>query len=289
MKNPETVLHFLKEESPYMMSFVIITQEDNAIVIDGGRPADMPTLKACLGGRHIAAWILTHAHNDHISGFIDEYKKNRCQDFDIERVVYCFPPYLEWATREDVPAPEYFKRDIDEMLPAFAEIERALADISYIPKEGECLTVDECRIDFLFTYRNKLVSNPVNDSSLIFKVTTPHTSLLFLGDLGPEGGDILYEESRHLLSADIVQMAHHGHMGVGMEVYAAIAPKTCLWCCPEWLYNEPEIPSYLEDRARLFRMRRGRMYGVAVTRAWMQALGVQEHYVSCYGPHKIEI
>ena len=70
MKNPETVLHLLKEESPYMMSFVIITREDRAIVIDGGRPEDMPALKACLGGRQIAAWILTHSHNDHYSCFL---------------------------------------------------------------------------------------------------------------------------------------------------------------------------------------------------------------------------
>ena len=31
---------------------------------------------------------------------------------------------------------------------------------------------------------------------------------------------MLYEESRDILKADIVQMAHHGHMNVGMEVYA---------------------------------------------------------------------
>lgn len=289
MKCPETVLHFLKEESPYMMSFVIITQKDNAIVIDGGRPEDMQALKDCLGGRHIAAWILTHPHDDHISGFVAEYRKNRCADFDIGRLVYCFPPYDEWIRREDVPAPEYFRKDISSSLPEFLAIEEGVRPIAYIPKKGDVLTVDECHIDFLFTYREELVSNPANDASLVFKLTTPRTRVLFLGDLGPEGGDLLYDESRHLLSADIVQMAHHGHMGVGMEVYAAIAPRTCLWCCPEWLYEEPEIPTYLADRERLRRMRRSRMYGVAVTRQWMQQLGVCEHYVSCYGPHKIPI
>lgn len=53
----ETVLYQLKEVSPYMMSFVVITKENNAIVIDGGRPADMPSLKECVAGRHIAAWM----------------------------------------------------------------------------------------------------------------------------------------------------------------------------------------------------------------------------------------
>lgn len=54
------------------MAFVLVTKQNNVIVIDGGRPEDMPLLKAYIGGRHISAWILTHAHGDHISGFIDE-------------------------------------------------------------------------------------------------------------------------------------------------------------------------------------------------------------------------
>ena len=71
----QTIMYQLTETSIFMMSFVIITQKDNAIVIDGGRPEDMPLLKEYVGGRHISAWILTHAHEDHISGFISEFKK----------------------------------------------------------------------------------------------------------------------------------------------------------------------------------------------------------------------
>lgn len=85
----------------------------------------------------------------------------------------------------------------------------------------------------------------MNDSSLVFKLSTSNKSVLFLGDLGPEGGDTLYWESRHLLKADMVQMAHHGHINCGMKVYAAIAPKACLWCCADWLYNESKVPEYL--------------------------------------------
>jgi hypothetical protein len=78
-------------------------------------------------------------------------------------------------------------------------------------------------------------------------------------------------------------------MNVGMEVYAAIAPEVCLWCAPDWLYNEPEIPSYLTDREKLWRNGRNRMYGTTMTRKWMDVLGVKEHYVSKDGPNKITI
>lgn len=287
MINEETVLYQLTETSEFMMSFVLVTQEDNVIVIDGGRPEDMPLLKQYIGGRHISLWILTHAHSDHISGFIDEFERNGGADFDIERVAYHFPPYHELKGKQDVPDPTYFDRELEESLADFLKIEPLLGDRVYTVRQGDSLTVDECTIDFLYTYHQGLYSNLMNDSSLVFRVSTPHKSVLFLGDLGPEGGDMLYEESRHLLKADIVQMAHHGHMNVSMEVYAAIRPEACLWCAPAWLYAEEEVPHYLADREKLRCMHRTRMYGTAVTRRWMDILGVKTHYVTANGTNQI--
>ena len=282
----ETVLYQITETSKYMMAFVLVTKQNHVIVIDGGRKEDMPLLKQYIDGRHISAWILTHAHDDHIEGFVDEVRINRLADFDVEKVYYNFPPY-ENVYNENVPDYDYYKREFDEMLPAFYEIEPQIREITQVVCQGDCITVDECRIDFIYSWHEGLVTNPMNDSSLVFKITTPNKTVLFLGDLGPEGGDVLYSESRHLLKSDIVQMAHHGHMNVSMEVYAAIAPEACLWCCRDYLYNEPEVPAYLEDRERLFKNGRIRMYGTAVTRKWMDILGVKTHYVTKDGTNKI--
>lgn len=287
--NEKTILYQLTETSKFMMSFVLVTKQNNVIIIDGGRPEDMPLLKEYVGGRHVSAWILTHPHHDHIEGFIHEVKTNRLADFDIEKVYYNFPPYHELNGRTDVPDPKYFNADLNGILPKFVEIEPEIADIAHVVTQGESVDIDECHIDFLFTYHDGLFSNPMNDSSLVFRVTTPNTSVLFLGDLGPEGGDVLYEESRHLLKSDIVQMAHHGHMNVGMEVYAAVMPKACMWCCADWLYNEPAIPHYLTNREKLRKMQRERMYGTTVTREWMDILGVKTHYVTKDGTNTIEL
>ena len=286
--NEKTLLYQLTETSEFMMSFVLVTKQNNVIVIDGGRPLDMPLLKEYIGGRHISAWILTHPHYDHISGFVDEFKKNGLRDFDVERVYYHFPPYEKLIGRTDVPDPVYFNSDLKD-LGEFCEIEPELANIAHIVTQGESVTIDECKIDFIFTYHEGLLSNLINDSSLAFSITTPNTRVMFLGDLGPEGGDVLYEESRHLLKADIVQMAHHGHMNVGMEVYAAVMPKACMWCCADWLYNEPAFPDYLTDRVTLRQHQRERMYGTAVTREWMDILGAEKHYVTKDGTNVIEL
>ena len=77
----QTTLYMLTETSEFMMSFVLVTEKNNCIVIDGGRPLDMPLLKEYVAGRHISAWILTHAHNDHMSGFVDEMEKLTSSDY----------------------------------------------------------------------------------------------------------------------------------------------------------------------------------------------------------------
>jgi beta-lactamase superfamily II metal-dependent hydrolase len=276
----------LTETSEFMMSFVIVTKENNVIIVDGGRKEDMPLLKEYVGGRHVSAWILTHAHLDHISGFISEIEKNGGKDFDIERIYYNFPPY-EIIENRNVPDYEYFCEELNEMLPAFNKILPVIKDKTHITNQGESLQIDDVKIDFIFSYHEGLNANLMNDSSLVFKLSTENKSVLFLGDLGPDGGDVLFRESRHLLKADIVQMAHHGHMNPSMEVYAEIAPKACLWCAPIWLYNEPEIPHYLADAKKLQKMGRIRMYGTALTRKWMDILGVKEHYVTGNGTQKI--
>lgn len=279
----QTTLYMLTETSPFMMSFVIVTEQNRCIVVDGGRPEDMPLLKSTVAGREIAAWILTHPHSDHISGFVDEMAKNGGADFRISAVYYNMPDYHALMQETNVPDLPYFREELEEMLPAFLAVEDRFRDRAHIVQQGERVQVDEVTLHFLYTVHPGLYSNLDNDASLVFRLITPRRTVLFLGDLGPEGGDVLYRESRHLLKADYVQMAHHGHMNVSMEVYAAVEPEACLWCAPLWLYNEEEVPAYLSDVPRLTQMGRIRMYGTAVTRRWMEQLGVKKHYVTGEG------
>lgn len=285
MKNESTVMYQLTETSKFMMSFVIVTKNDNVIVIDGGRKEDMPLLKQYVNKRHISAWILTHAHSDHISGLVSEFEKDGAKDFDIEKIYYNFPKYD--ISNHNVPDYEYYVSEMNEILPDFLKVLPKFENKAHVTHQGETIQIDEVKIEFIFSYHDFLASNLMNDSSLVFKLSTPKKSVLFLGDIGPEGGDVLYEESRDLLKADIVQMAHHGHMNCGMEVYAAIAPEVCMWCCADWLYNEDESLYSAEDRAIDRKRQRTRLYGTKLTRKWMDILGAKKHYVTKDGTNKI--
>ena len=198
--------------------------------------------------------------------------------------------YLAVTCSDNVIVPIDKELTPDNMMDVIKDSDSTVlfGDKKYIAKKGDVLEIDECRIEFLYNQRDGLYSNPMNDASLVFKLITPSKSVLFLGDLGPEGGDILLEECYDRLPSDMVQMAHHGHMNVGMEVYAAVGAKTCLWCAPDWLYAEEELPDYLKnpqylapDPSRL------RMYGTAITRQWMDQLGATAHYVTKDGTQSI--
>ena len=279
--NENTIMYQITETSDFMMSFVIVTKNNNAIVIDGGRAEDMPLLKQYVGKRHISAWILTHAHNDHISGIVDEYKKNKWADFDIEKLYFNFPlEYLDMPEFKD-------NAGVQEILPAFAEILPEFEHMTHIAQKGESVVIDEVKIDFIFTYRKEIVNDIINNSSLVFKVTTPNTSVMFLGDIGADAGDILYFESRHLLKADMVQMSHHGAFGCGMEVYSAIRPEVCLWCCREANYNGLKIGTRDYEVFRKMGTKLPRMYPATVTREWMDILGAKKHYVTKDGTNEI--
>ena len=293
--DPKATMYMLKEATDFMMGFVIVTDKDNVIIVDGGRPSDMPNIKQYVGGRKIKAWILTHPHNDHISGFISEMEKNGGADFDIEKIYYNFPDYdkLMLKTASEVPNLSYFRADISETLPSFKAVKSKFADKEHIVQQGEEIQIDDVHIEFLYTYHDgvyKLYDNPMNDASLVFKLSTPKNSVMFLGDLGPVGGDVLLEESASKLKADIVQMAHHGHMNVDKNVYEAIGAKVCLWSAPIWLYNEPAdfgpnviTPTWLAKAP----LSRPRMYGTMRTREWMDELGATTHLVSGFGTQTV--
>lgn len=263
-------LHVLTEYSYFSMGFVIITDKGRAIIIDGGRAAEIHNIEAHVGDRPIAAWILTHPHLDHVTAFSHMMKEGHPYIERTERVLYNFhTPEFYFACNE--------KEASVQPLILFNERKACIEHKTEHPVWGDSIEIDGLKIDFLHSRDERFVNNSINDSCLAFRVTGPNKTVLFLADLGPEAGDVLLERYGAALKSDIVQMAHHGHMCVSEDVYKAIDPEACIWCAASWLYQE--IDKEIKPR----------MYGVARTRKWMEKLGVKTHYVTKDGDHIIEL
>jgi len=268
----ETKLYIISDKETWSMAFAYITKKNRAVVIDGGYPECMPFVKECIGNREIAAWIFTHPHIDHISGFIEEVKKGNFLN-QIKKIYHHFPS-ADFVVNAE-PDEVHNIIDFEGILPLFEE--RVV-----IAEKDMKINIDELIIDFIFIGGERFLwpkpNLAVNESSLVFKVTSQNLrSVLFLGDLGPEGGRALLNECGDIIKSDIVQMAHHGHSGVSKNVYEVINPDAALWCACEWLWNEEPIEFEPE------------LWGTLRQREWMAELGVKEHYVAKDGTQLIPL
>ena len=263
-------LHVLTEYSPYAMGLVIITPSNKAIIIDGGRPTEEFNVKAHVGDRDIAAWILTHTHGDHVSCLSGLISK---KDPMLDRVE-CFISNFH--------TPEFFRSVESEGEAKFVEKYKNYIETSgkklIEPVKDDELDIDGLHFEFLFSKNEKYKRNYSNDASLAFRITGAKRNVLILGDLGPDVSEELIALGDRLQS-DIVQMAHHGHACVTKEVYELIDPNACIWFAASWLWQEQDGLGWMKEGE----------HGTVVTRKWMEEIGHQHHYITKDGDHIIEI
>lgn len=262
MKNG--TLYLLKEQSSLCMSFVLVSEDGCVMVIDGGETEDADYLRNFLGDAAVDTWLITHPHPDHI-GAVNALLTDRSTPIKVKKFLFQHKPTSFWQTHEPLYAP------YQETFLSLAE----KAGIPVLPAEaGQTFHVGTCQVRIIMS-ASPAYNHPVmNNHSTVFRIDSPHRSAVFLGDLEPEGGDRLMQVTagnRVILKADIVQVAHHGHMSVDKEIYACIRPKIGLWCAPQWLYEESGV------------LLKPRMYGTVKTREWFRELGIDENHVSYQG------
>ncbi|MBQ8894844.1 MAG: MBL fold metallo-hydrolase [Clostridia bacterium] len=267
-------LHMLKNAThTQMQSFIIEEETGKLLVIDGGNYGDalhlLEKLREITGQQvpHVDAWFFTHAHSDHMNAFNELMDKHPgAVEFD---AIYCNFPSLQYLGLEEKDAPKTLG-DFIRYSPRFAE---KIVTVSM----DDIYTFGSCTIEILQTVDTSVKENIVNNSSVVFKMQLGAKSILFLGDLGVEGGRRLLQNKKDRLKSDLCQMAHHGQNGVEREVYEAIAPEACLWCAPDWLYNN--------DRGKGYNTH---IYQTVIVRGWMEELGVKTHYCIKDGDQTVE-
>ena len=263
----------LPSQSPSQMnSYVLQTQKGKIIVVDGGMKEDAAYLKGFLAavGNHVNAWFISHPHSDHINALTCIL--NNPSDLKIDKI-YASLPSEEWIEKYDPPVTLQNLRSFND---AMKKSNRKHTELCL----GEVIEIDGIKIEILGVKNLDLTGNAGNNSSVVMKVLDSKKSVLFLGDLGVEGGEKLLKnlsDKKEKLKADYVQMAHHGQNGVNKAFYEVVQPKYCLWPTPRWLWNN--------DNGG------GKGSGPWVTlevRKWMIELGVEKHFVSADGLQKIE-
>ena len=247
------------------LSAVIRSQDGKILVVDGGQAADAEHLIATIqemGGGVVDAWIITHPQTDHVGGLY-EVLKNHSGELDIRNIYYNFTDY-DW----------YKTADPDECGMVWVLMEQ-LNQLDPSIVHGHMERDQEVRLSDSLSFRVMnspvLTSGPyaVNSSGLMYDVTIDGKHLIILGDMGEEVGNQLMEAGvLDGVTADLVQMSHHGQDGVGQAFYQKLNPQACIWPTTSWIFDPGTNPNGLLTET---------------TKKWIADLGIARNYVTING------
>ncbi len=250
-----------------MNSYVIRTPGNELIVIDGGTKGDATYLRKFIlnRGNHVHAWFISHPHLDHVDALTDIL--NNPGDMKIDKIYGSLP--------DDAWMKKYQNANADrtqlQLKAGLKKSKHKLLELS--PRQK--IEFKDVTFEVLSTVDQKITNNAVNNQSAVWRVDVGDTSILFLGDLGVEGGEALLKSPyRNRLKADYVQMSHHGQAGVSEEFYKVVDPEYCLWPTPEWLWTNKNGKG---------------PWNTLKVRAWMDKLNIEKHYIAKDGLHRIDI
>ena len=267
----KNVLHQLRQQTAaQMMSYIIETASGKIIVIDGGWAADadnlMETLQSIAGRPRYDAWLLTHAHSDHFEGFYTIHTKYRTE-IEGGKIYFNF---VSSAFEKK------YNGGIDASAARMEALLPTLRGRAVRIREGDAFLVGEARFDVLHSPRPERHNDPLNNSSVVYRMRLGGKTVLFPGDLGIDESIRAAIKYGPGLKSDYVEMAHHGQNGAGEAFYRAVSPDVCLWDTPLWLWRNDSGQGYNTnnwDTINMYRL--------------MDRLGVQRHYVMKDGPHDI--
>ena len=270
---PVVLYQLVPEKNSLMQSYVIKTANGKLIVIDGGidgegkdRAPYMPSaLRAILGLKEgeyfeVEAWFLSHAHKDHmyeLSKMMRDYTAD--SNYKINNIYFDFPEFgsAEYAGQNADMEISQIKENMNkygEVIGAtvkegstyYDDLNGAVINKDAVAK-GLSFEIDGVKIEVLQTWDPTDGTSNVNDTSLVLRFHIGEQTVLFLGDLGVNGGRRLLATYGDQLKCDMVQMAHHGQAGVNKDVYDAIDADVHLWPTPIWVWNNSNGIYQIDD------------------------------------------
>ena len=252
-----------------MMSYVIQSHTGKVIVIDGGNAGDGAYLSDFLKGlgNTVDAWFISHPHSDHFDALCEILEQPGSLEID---AIYASMPDRDWVNKVAADAERV---SFDRFNSVLAQTGRTIIDLGL----GQEMKIDGVRIEVLGVKNPEIIRNPINNSSLVLRVSDGVKSVIFLGDLGVEGGEkLLNGPLADRLKSDYVQMAHHGQNGVSEAFYQRVAPAYCLWPTPEWLWENDNGGGKNSGPWRTLEVR-----------SWMAKQSVKTHFLMFEGLHKV--
>ncbi len=245
-----------------MFYSIVNSSEGIVILIDSGYPDNTELVRSVIeaNGGKVDYWFATHYHADHIGALNALYPEYK----DKIGTIYITP--LTWEEYE----PNINPWDVPETFQLFIEQTSGAKNIVPLHR-GDELEIGSLKFAVFNAWDDEVTCSEIaNNCSLMFKVQSANTSVLFFGDVSFLSSYILEKYGAEALHADYVQAGHHGWQ-VPMEVYEAIKPKEMFIDAMDELINSPE---YIDRHGVLVR--------------WCQEHGIPYHTLNST-PYSIKL
>ena len=230
-----------KTYTPYITS---IRQTDNGlglimrlpdgrfIIVDGGYKGDDRVYEALRelvpsGKITIAAWFISHPHNDHYRGFTD-FITNHSTDSSIviERLM------LNFADPEDFYAVEDGDKTVEwDVNFIYNTIKEYAPDLTITQVHtGQIIDFGDATMEILYTMEDLMPKElpNINDSSMAIRLKMGGSSFMILGDTCYTSGPIMHKMWGEYLKSDMVQIAHHGQWPSVESIYHDIKAEVVI-------------------------------------------------------------
>jgi competence protein ComEC len=199
-------------KSPYGQNILIDGGPDNKVLAELGR--NLPWLD-----RKIDLIILTHPHDDHVSGLIDVLKK-----YQVERILMT-AVLTHPASAAEAPLPR------GEYAPPFKEFLQVLAKkktpVIIVAGKQTITLGDGLVLEILYPGKNNLGAD-LNENSIVAKLIYKNKEFLFVGDAGIKTETELLAEKADL-KADALKVGHHGsETSSSLDFLRAVAPSIAI-------------------------------------------------------------
>ncbi|MBQ2757569.1 MAG: hypothetical protein IJF31_03705 [Clostridia bacterium] len=180
----------------------------------------------------IAAWVISHAHNDHIH-LCQEFLKRYHSEIVLEVFGYNFPDYDTDLIKAKGTSP-HWQAQMNEILDTYFKAAKR-----WTPHSGEVLVLPGGRIEVLCTWEDfwPLPFGNINQTSLCLRLHFDSGKIALLPT------DAWREQTAKMaalfgkeLKCDVLQAAHHGLAGGSISFYECAAPEIVLWNTPHWRF-----------------------------------------------------